>query len=158
MSPSTLQPALLAELRRALLVELRRALMAEIGARSIYARLAVRMHDVELRQVLSTFRDDEDVLVEGVRALLTAAGAKRVPHSSLTRASIGWMLAACSRGRSSSIALRLCHDSECTVARWYHALALDLARTGEAESAGACRDFAQTKQRHARVLEAWVAR
>jgi rubrerythrin len=150
VSPGTLQSALQAELRR--------ALMAEIGARSIYAQLAARMRDAELRQVLAIFRDDEDVLVEGVRALILAAGAKRAPHASLTRTSMSWLLAVTSRGKSSSIALRLCHDSECTVARWYHDIALELARGGQTQSARACTEFAQTKHRHARALEAWVVR
>jgi rubrerythrin len=145
-----LQPELLAELRR--------ALSAEIGARSIYACLAVRMRDPELGRVLAAFHEDEHELVESVRALLISAGAKRAPRQSYTRASIGWILAVLSRGKSSSIALRLCHDSECTVARWYHDLAFELARAGEVEPARACGGFAQTKQRHARVLEAWIAR
>jgi rubrerythrin len=141
-----------------LLADLRRALMAEIGARSIYAQLAARVRDPELGRVLAAFHEDESALVESVRELSLRLGEKRAPRSSLTRASIGWVLAACSRGKSSSIALRLCHDSECTVARWYHDLALAFVRAGEVDHARACSELAQTKQRHARILEAWVAR
>jgi hypothetical protein len=146
------------EVQPALTAEVRRALMAEIGARSIYAPLEGRMRDPELSRVLASFRDDEDGLIDGVRALLVAVGAKRGPEESFTRAWIGWMLAVCSRGRNSALALRLSHDSECTMARRYHELSIRFARAGHVEHARACDGFAQVKQRHARVLEAWIPR
>jgi hypothetical protein len=51
----------------------------------------------------------------------------------------------------------MCHDSESTVARWYRELAVHLARAGDVEHARACAGFAEVKERHARILEAWVA-
>jgi rubrerythrin len=142
---------------RALVAELRRALTAEIGARALYARLAGRMRDPELKSVLASLRDDEGVLVDEVRALLLALGARRAPRSSPTRALTSWILALGSRGRRASIAVRFAHDAECTFARRYHDLSIRFAARGEIEPARACDRFAQEKQRHARVLEAWIA-
>jgi hypothetical protein len=141
-----------------LLADVRRALKAEIGARSIYARLAPRMRDRELGQLLERFHDDEEEIVAGVRALLVDLGARRAPNASPSRALAGWILAGVSGGRSSSLALRLCLESESTVARWHAENALRLAGTGDLDRARACDGFAQIKLRHARMLEAWVRR
>jgi rubrerythrin len=147
-----------ADVDPAFLADLRRALKAELGARSIYARLAPRMKDRELGQVLESFHADEVALVVGVRALLAELGASRVPRRSRSRAFAGWILAVLARGRSSSIAVRLCQESESTVARWYREHARYLALAGDVARAEACEGFAQVKLRHARILEAWVAR
>jgi len=142
----------------AFLDELQRALKSELGARSIYAQLAPRMRDRELAQVLGSFHEDEEQLVAGVRGLLVGLGARRVPTHSRTRALAGWVLAILARGRSSSIALRLCLESESAGARAWRDHAFHLARAGDPERARACEGFAQVKLRHARILETWVAR
>lgn len=141
-----------------LLAYLARALKAELGACSIYAHLAPRVRDRELGQLLERFHEDEEAIVTGVRTLLIELGARRVPQRSTSRAFAGWILAIASRGRTSSLALRLCHDSESTVARWHGENAVRLVRAGDVERARACDGFAQVKLRHARMLEAWVGR
>jgi rubrerythrin len=142
----------------ALLALARDALKGEMGARSIYAQLAPRMRDRELGQVLERFRDDETEIVAGVRALVIGLGASRAPERCRSRAWTGWFLAVCSRGRTASIALRLCHDAESTAGRVYGEMSLHLASTGDVERAQTCAGFAEIKQRHARILEAWVVR
>jgi hypothetical protein len=141
-----------------LLADLRRALQAELGARSIYGYLAPRMRDRELGQLLERFHEDEDALVAGMRALLLDLGARKVPRRNRSRELSGWILALSSGGRASSMALRLCLESESTVARRHGENALRLARAGDVLRARACDGFAQIKLRHARMLEAWVLR
>lgn len=150
MSAAAIHPAFLADLRQ--------ALKSEIGARSIYAELAPRMRDRELGQLLERFCEDEDELLGGVRALLLDLGATKTTGRIRRREWIGWILAVVARGRSSSMALRLCHAAESSAARWYREHALYLARAGDIERARACEGFAQIKLRHARILEAWVER
>lgn len=132
------------------------ALLAEFGARAIYPRLARRTRDTELAQVLERFHQEECEQVERLRALLIALGHKP-PKKSRRRSLVGLLLASSGPIGGHRLALRLCFESELTVARWYHEYARYLAQAGERAHARTCEELAVTKQRHAQMLEAWVA-
>lgn len=140
-----------------LVADMRIALLAELGARSIYGQLSKRMRDAELRQVIAQFHEEESQIIATVQRLLLLCGARNVPARSLRRALLAWMLASSSRGRSDSLALRSCHDSELTVARWYSEYARYLGQIGARAEARTCEELAQAKIRHARILEAWMS-
>lgn len=141
-----------------LLADMRLALLAEFGARSLYGRLTRRVRDPELAQVLARFHEDETSTIETLRGLLGDLGAERIPTHSRRRAALAWCLACASRGRSSSLALRACLDSEVVIARWYGEYARYLAQAGCLAHARTCEELSGTKLRHARILEAWVPR
>lgn len=142
-----------------LVADMRQALLSELGARSVYPRLAAGVPDAELARLLAQFHREEVEQVETLRTLLAALGA-RAPGKSRRRALAALFLALASRYGAflgaRRIALRLCHESELTVARWYAAYAAYLVRAGEIEHARTCEALALTKRRHAQALEAWV--
>ncbi|MBL8859121.1 MAG: hypothetical protein JNL28_11480 [Planctomycetes bacterium] len=133
-------------------------MLAEFGARSIYGCLSKRMRDAELRQVIVEFHEEESQIIAKVQRLLALCGARSVPSRSRRRAFMSWVLALSSRGRADSLALRSCHDAELTVARWYSEYARYLGQVGARAEARTCEELAQTKIRHARILEAWMSR
>ena len=138
---------------------MRQALLAELGARAVYPRLSASVPDAELARLLARFHQEEIEQVETLRALLTALGA-RPPRTSRRRALAAFALGFASRYGAflgaRRIALRLCHESETTVARWYGAYAAYLVRAGEPAHARTCEALALTKRRHALALGAWV--
>lgn len=138
-----------------LLAEMRRALLAEFGARTIYRELARRVPDQELSEVLSRFHQDEIEQIERLRALMQSLGA--TPRlRSRRRAALAWGLAQWARLGGRSLALRMCHDSENTLVRWYWTYANYLIAAGEIEHARTCEALGLLKQRHARTLATWV--
>lgn len=124
----------------------------------MYSRLATRMRDPELAQVIERFHEDETQIIESLRRVLAALGCARIPQKSRRRALLSWCLALTSRGRSSSLALRACVDSENVIARWYAEYARYLVAAGRTAEARTCEELAGIKLRHARILEAWVPR
>jgi rubrerythrin len=142
-----------------LIADMRQALLAELGARAVYPRLAAGVRDAELARLLAQFHQEEVEQVETLRALLTALG-ERPPDKCRRRAFAAFVLALASRYGAflgaRRIALRLCHESETTVGRWYGAYAAYLVRAGELDHARTCETLGLTKRRHALALEAWV--
>lgn len=148
--PITVHPSLAADMRLALL--------SEFGARSIYGYLSTRMREADLREVVVQFHEEESQIIVTVQRLLARLGERHVPSRSRRRACLAWIMAFSSRGRSTSLALRSCHAAELTVARWYSEYARYLGQEGVRDAARTCEELAQAKIRHARILEAWIAR
>lgn len=141
---------------RDFLDDVRTSLLAEFGARAIYGFLARRAADEELAGVVARFAEDGDELVAGLSRLLRELGVHRVPTRSLRRTTQAWCVAALSRRRRGSLALRMCLDSEQRLGRSYASYAEYLGRFGRLDLARRCEALAATKQRHARILATWV--
>lgn len=139
-----------------LVVDMRLALLAEFGACAIYARLARQYENAPLGGVLQQLHADEGHQIEKLRALMTALGA-RPKARSLRRVCAAALLAGSARLGARSLALRLCYESEATVARWYDGYARYLREAGNASAARTCDELAFTKVHHAALLSAWVA-
>lgn len=135
--------------------DMRRALLAEFGARAIYGELAQRVNDAELREVLTRFHQDEIEQIDRLRALMTSLGGASKSRSR-RRAALAWGLAVSSKIGGLSFALRLCHDSENTLTRWYWTYATYLIDAGLIDHARTCEALGLVKQRHARTLSTWV--
>jgi hypothetical protein len=136
---------------------MRLALFAEFGALALYGYLARSGRDVELAELLTRFRIEEEQQIVHLRALIESLGG-RPPTKRWRRRMAAWMLALCSRVGGGRLALRLCLESEETVSRWYARFAVHLARTGLADEARTCEALSVTKRRHALALRAWVER
>jgi hypothetical protein len=147
--PAALDPAFLDDVRR--------AMRAEIGARAFYGALARSSRDRELASLLAGFHEEELEQIERLRALLGELG-HRAAIRGRRRAASARLLALATRFGARRIALRLCHESESTVARWYLGFAAYLARAGRFDHARTCEALSLTKRRHALALEAWVPR
>jgi len=148
VSPSSRDP---------LLDDMRLALLSEFGARAMYGHLSRTRRDPELAALLARFCVEEDEQIAKLRALMTALGA-RPAATSRRRRLAAWLLHLAGRVGWRRFALRLCLESEETVARWYAHYAVHLARTGRAEEARACETLGLTKHRHALALQAWIER
>lgn len=131
------------------------ALLGEFGARAIYGRLARQTRDAELTEVLSRFYHEEFEQIETLRGLLRTLGATPSARSR-RRALSAWVVVQCARVGGMSLALRLCFESEQTIQRWYNEYAHYFAQADERGHAAVCQGLALTKERHARILSAWV--
>jgi rubrerythrin len=140
-----------------LLADMRMALLAEFGAHAIYGCLARSRRDSELSDLLERFRDEEREQIERLRALIESLGG-RPPRGHFRRKIVPFLLGVAAGLGLRRLALRSCLDSEETVSRWYRQYAVALARAGDLASARVCEALAETKQRHAFALLAWVAR
>lgn len=136
---------------------MRLALYSEFGARAVYGLLARRTKDVELAEVLAAFQQEEREQIERLRDVIGELGG-RAPRRSLRRSFMARLLYWATFLGATRLALRTCYESECTVLRWYHGYAGYLAAIELLGPARACEALALTKERHARILEAWVAR
>ena len=141
----------------ALLVDMHLALLAEFGAHSMYGFLARRPEDPELAGLLARFRAEEEEQIDRLRALILALGGT-APAGSRRRRFAAWLLYLSTWIGGRRFAMRLCLESEETVARWYAHYAAYLGEAGLAEHARTCGALSLTKRRHALALQAWVAR
>ncbi len=140
-----------------LLADMHLALLAEFGALSMYGYLSRRARDVELSGLLARFRHEEEEQIDCLRGLMQELGG-RPPARSLRRRLAAWLLYLATWIGGTRIALRLCLESEETIARWYAQYARHLVRAGLVEHAGTCEALSVTKRRHALALQAWVGR
>lgn len=132
------------------------ALRSEYGARSYFRMSMPLMFDHELRDVLERLLVEQDLLIEQVRGLMVELGGK--PRRRSFRRFVGSLVTCCvSFVLGRSIGLRICVDAEWTVARWYGQYRAYFLQCGEVRHAALCAELATTKQRHARVLETWLA-
>lgn len=138
-----------------LLKDMRLALLGELGARSVYARLAGVVRDLELRAVLERLDEAEGEQVERMRELMIELGGDP-PARSRRRAVAAQVLVLVSRLVGPRLALRLCQDAEATTSRWYQAYARYLERVSEPEAARTCEELSLTKRRHAQILQTWI--
>jgi hypothetical protein len=143
--------------RDPLLAQMRLALFAEFGALAMYGRLCRSRRDRELSELLSGFRAEEEAQIVQLRALMQRLGG-RPPARRRRREIAPAILHLASFVVGSRLPLRLCLESEETVARWYAGFAAHLAREGAPDEARVCEALSVTKQRHALALRAWVAR
>lgn len=133
------------------------ALLAEFGAHALYGFLAQRSGDVELSSLLVRFRAEEEEQIDRLRKLIVALGGSP-PARSLRRRLAAWLLYLTTWFGGRRIAMRLCLESEETIARWYAQYAVYLGEAGFAGHARTCGALSLTKRRHALALQAWVAR
>jgi len=143
--------------RSALLRDMHSALLFELGARTFYRLFARRVRDAELAQVLARFHEEQREQIDRLRAVIAELGG-RAPRTSYRRALTARILYLTTFCGASRIALRFCYESECAVMRWYHRYADYLAVLDLHAARRTCLALALTKERHARILEAWVAR
>ena len=141
----------------ALLADMHLALLAEFGAHAMYGFLARRSTDAELSSLLVRFRAEEEEQVERLRTLMVALGGSP-PARSRRRRFAAWLLYLTTWIGGRRLAMRLCLESEETIAHWYGQYAVYLGEAGLVEHARTCGALALTKRRHALALQAWVAR
>ncbi len=140
-----------------LIEELARSLRDELGARAAYLRLARGERDAELAKVLRGLSDEGASLAERVRGIAAELGVTCRAWS-LRRAVAGPFWTASARWGARRFVLRLCVDSEETLARRYARFAANLVQVGLIPAARTCEDLANRKVARARVLRAWVSR
>jgi len=141
---------------RALLDDLELALRSEIGARTLYPLLRRRSRDGELRRVLERMAEDERELVPRVGALVEGLGGSARKRS-FRRWLASWTTFAATFPFGVRFALRLCHDAESSVARWYATYRAFFVEQGDVARARECDELAQLKTRHAQWLQTWLA-
>lgn len=141
--------------RRALLDDVELALRSELGARTLYPLLRRRTRDPELRRVLERMSADQRELVPRVRALIEGLGGS-ARRRSFRRWLAGWATFAATFPFGLRFALRLCHDAEASVARWYGTHRAFFVEQGDAERARECDTLAQIKMQHAQWLLTWL--
>jgi hypothetical protein len=141
----------------ALLADMHLALLAEFGAQAMYGYLSRNSGDVELAGLLSRFHAEEADQIERLRSVITALGG-RSPRRSRRRRFAAWLLSLTTWVGGQRLALRLCLESEETIARWYAHHAVYLGEAGLADHARTCGALSVTKRRHAQALQAWVGR
>jgi len=132
------------------------ALLSEIGARSIYDHLGRFVRDVELRALLAKLNEEGVDSVAELQALMRSMGAKP-RRTSFRRRALARLLALSSRVVGPRIVLRICHNAEDTVSRWYGDYQNFLLSLGDHERAEVCGRLAVTKRLHAQALAAWIA-
>lgn len=133
------------------------ALLAEFGAHAMYGFLSRRSGDRELASLLARFHAEEAEQVERLRSLMIALGGDPPTHSARRRFAARLLyLSTWVGGRR--LAMRLCLESEETIARWYAQYAVYLGEAGHVDHARTCGTLSMTKRRHALALQAWVAR
>jgi hypothetical protein len=135
--------------------DLRDALRSEYGARSVYPLLVRFARDEDLRNLLRALAEEECAQVEAVRALIDGMGV-RAARRSVRRVVMAWILFLSTPVVGLRFALRLCHDAEARVARWYHGFAAWFAEMGDGKRARMCQELSSVKRRHAQALEAFV--
>jgi hypothetical protein len=133
------------------------ALLSEFGAHAIYGFLSRRSGDAELSNLLARFRAEEAEQIEKLRGLMFALGGDPPTHSTRRRLAARLLYVSTWIG-GRRLAMRLCLESEETVARWYAQYAVFLGETGFVEHARTCGALSLTKRRHALALQAWVGR
>jgi len=141
--------------RGRLLEEMCGALRSEFGARAAYASLAWRLSDTELETVLRRMQADEEEIIETLRELLGAMGA-RPRRSSLRRWVAAWGLTMTTFLTGSRFALRTCGEAEEAVSRWYREFERIFAEGGDIETAESFGRLSRLKQLHAQTLDTWV--
>ncbi len=147
-----------AAVRRAvapLVRDMRRALRSELGAYSLYSLLPRVTRNRELRRHLVEMRQDEALIVDEVCALMASLGGKP-ERSRWTRSVAAWLITLATPVVGIRFALRLCHESETAVARWYAEYAAFLASLGDRERAIAFGELSTKKRLHATRLSAFV--
>jgi hypothetical protein len=140
-----------------LIAELARSLRDELGARAAYLRLARGEDDSELARVLGGLAEEGATLAARVRSVGDELGVKCRAWS-VFRTISGPFWSAAARWGARRFVLRLCVDSEETLARRYARFAQNLAQGGFVPAARACDDLANRKVARGRVLRAWVSR
>ena len=133
------------------------ALLAEFGARAMYGFLARRSGDDELSSLLARFHGEEEEQIDRLRSLIAALGGSP-PSRSRRRRFAAWLLYLTTWIGGRRLAMRLCLESEETIAHWYGQYAVYLGEAGFAEHARTCGTLSLTKRRHALALQAWVSR
>lgn len=140
---------------RAILADMRGALRSEHGARTIYPLLARLARNPELRGVLSSMRAEQEQQIRRLAEAMAELGpAPR--RTSLRRSAMAWALFLSTPLIGMRFALRLCHDAEARVSRWYHGYSAWFADRGDLERARFFRELSLTKYTHAQVLEAFL--
>ena len=138
-----------------LLADMRLALLSELGAEAAYRQLARTTRDDELAGVLGRMHEAEVAQVRRLREVVSALGGR--PRSrSLRRRLAARALALSTHAFGTRFALRVCHEAESTVARWYREYANHLVRVGELDAARACEELRAVKERHAALLAVWM--
>lgn len=143
------------DIEKAIIEDMHLALRSELGARTIYPLLRRVTRDAELKRVLEKLYDDEVEQVRRMRGLMKELGA-HPPAWSFRRTLASWAVALATPIFGMRFALRLCHDAESAVARWYGAYRDHFMERGETERGQLCDELSQTKTRHAQNLGAWV--
>lgn len=133
------------------------ALLAEFGAHAMYGLLSQRSADAELSSLLVRFREEEEQQITRLRGLMLALGGSP-PTRSRRRRFAARLLYLTTWIGGRRLAMRLCLESEETIARWYAQYAVHLGEAGFVEHARTCGALSLTKRRHALALQAWVAR
>lgn len=140
---------------QSLLSDMRWALRSEFGARAVYPALAFFARDDELKGILGQLHEEETEQVEKLRRLMRTLG-ERPARGRFRRRVAAWGLAALSFVLGMRLGLRICHDAEGAVSRWYHEYAEFFAQRGEVERAEFCQELSLVKRRHAQILETWI--
>ncbi|MEZ5980058.1 MAG: hypothetical protein R3F34_17855 [Planctomycetota bacterium] len=135
--------------------DMRQAIRSELGAFSLYSVLPRVTRDVELRKLIEALRTGASQNISEVSALMEELGG-RAERSRWTRALVAWLLALAAPVTGIRLPLRLCHEAESTVSRWYAEYAAALARIGEFERAQRFTDLSMRKRIHAVRLKTFV--
>jgi len=148
-------PPELAGAYRSLVKEVRLALLSEIGARAAYYHLSKRASDEELGALLLRLNLDGAEVVKCVQELIRGMGGK-ARRTSFRRRALARLLAQSTRVTGMRPALRLCHNAEETVSRWYAEYGHFLLRLHDVERAQLFQELSARKRRNAGALDAWV--
>ena len=140
---------------RALLEDMRRALLAEFGSQAIYAHLAARIRQPQLRGLIERLHLDEAAQIERLRAVMQALGEPAAKRSRRRRL-LAWALAAASPLTGRRLVLRICAEAESTASRWYAQFHEYLAAVGETGLARECGEMSAFKLRRAHSLRPWL--
>ena len=131
------------------------ALLSEFGARSIYDHLRRWVRDEEMARMLTRLNEAGAESVERLRQVMIGMGATP-RRTSFRRRALARMLATMSRATGPRPVLRVCHNAEETVSRWYAQYAIFLTRLGDYERARELETLRRTKILHAQVLAAFI--
>ncbi len=157
-NPGELRPVP-ADQRRAydsLLKDMHLALLSEFGSRSIYDHLGRRVRDEELRRLLARLNENGAETVERLRALMEGMGSQP-RRTSFRRRALARILAGISIGTGPRPILRVCHNAEDTVSRWYAEYAMFLTRLGDGERAAELESLRRIKILNAQALAAFAS-
>ena len=138
-----------------LVKEVKLALLSEIGARAAYYHLAKRTQDEELEALLLRLNSDGAEVVKTVQELIRGMGGTP-RNTSFRRRALARVLAQTTRLSGMRPALRLCHNAEETVSRWYAEYGQFLLRLRDVERAQLFQQLSVRKRRNASALGAWI--
>ena len=129
-------------------------LATSVTSHVIYG-LRRKVRDEELASLLARLNEEGAESVARLQELMRGMGG-RPRRTSFRRRALARALALASRATGVRPVLRICHNAEETVGRWYVQYGQFLRRLGDEPRARECEDLSRVKRLHAQALGAWI--